>query len=512
MLQQLLADAVGVGAGAVDLVNRDDDGNVRGFRVFDRLDGLRHDAVIGGDHQDHDVGHTCAAGAHGGEGLMAGGVQKSDFGAGGEFHLIGADMLGDAASLMRRDASMAERIQQAGFAVIDMAHDGDDRRARLQVGIDVFVAFQADFDVVIGDAAGFMAEFGDHQLGGVGVDRLRQGRHDAELHQGFDDFIAAGGHAVGELLDGDGLGENHFADDFQAVGAEQFELGLAALALALAADRGEAADFLVLAFQGGLDVDFAGAAAVVADFFRGDHGGAALGGGRADAADAARGVFVVLGGGTAAGFQAQGFGRGGGHRGAADRGWCSGGGGGGFGRGLGRGGFGLFGLNRFRVLFGALGLELFLVLAAAGFLGGGEDRDFFLLAAFGLADRGDPLLFGEHALAGGDFGGGERAWRRAAGRGACRADAGGAHRGGGGGGFGGEFVEGRRGLGFGAGRQREGGGLLGRGGTWDAAGGQAALFADFDLHDLGTAVRKTLPHGTGVDSMAGIAARHRAER
>jgi hypothetical protein len=58
-------------------------------------------------------------------------------------------------------------------------------------------------------------------------------------------------------------------------------------------------------------------------------------------------------------------------------------------RGLARGGF--------------VGLALFF-LAAAGFLGGGEDGDLFLFAAFGLALGGDALLF-QHALAGGDLAG-----------------------------------------------------------------------------------------------------------
>ena len=49
-----------------------------GLRVVERLDGLRHDAVVGRDHQDGDVGDLGAAGAHGGEGLVAGRVDERD--------------------------------------------------------------------------------------------------------------------------------------------------------------------------------------------------------------------------------------------------------------------------------------------------------------------------------------------------------------------------------------------------------------------------------------------------
>ena len=55
-LGELLEHAVGVGVGAVHLVDRDDDRDVGGLRVVDRLDGLGHDAVVGGDDQHDDVG------------------------------------------------------------------------------------------------------------------------------------------------------------------------------------------------------------------------------------------------------------------------------------------------------------------------------------------------------------------------------------------------------------------------------------------------------------------------
>ena len=47
--------------------------------------------------------------------------------------------------------------------------------------------------------------------------------------------------------------------------------------------------------------------------------------------------------------------------------------------------------------------------APARFLGGGEDRDLLLLAAFGFAPGGVALLFVQRPLPGGQFGGGQRA-------------------------------------------------------------------------------------------------------
>ena len=171
VLQQFLADPVGSRVGPVDLVDRDDDRNLGRLRVADRLDGLLHDAVIGGDDQHDDVGDIGAARAHRGKGLMARRIDKGDLLAVGERHAVGADMLRDAAGLAAGDVGLAQRVEQRGLAVVDMAHDRDDRGARLQhVGL-VGLAAQADLDIGLGDAAHAVAELGDDQLGGVGVDR-----------------------------------------------------------------------------------------------------------------------------------------------------------------------------------------------------------------------------------------------------------------------------------------------------------------------------------------------------
>ena len=69
--------------------------------VVDGFERLRHDAVVGRDHQDDDVGDLGAAGAHAGEGFVAGRIDEDDLAA---VHLdvIGADVLRDAAGFARR--------------------------------------------------------------------------------------------------------------------------------------------------------------------------------------------------------------------------------------------------------------------------------------------------------------------------------------------------------------------------------------------------------------------------
>ena len=124
---ELLHRALDVGVGLVDLVDRDDDRHFRGARVVDGLDRLRHDRVVRGDDQHGDIGHAGASGAHRGKRLVARSIEERDLLA-FPVHLIGADVLGDAAELLLGDVRAADRVEQRGLAVVDVAHNGDHRR------------------------------------------------------------------------------------------------------------------------------------------------------------------------------------------------------------------------------------------------------------------------------------------------------------------------------------------------------------------------------------------------
>src|ERR1019366_1247081 len=130
-LGHLRAYPFGVRTLLVDLVDRDDDRHVGCARVVDRLVGLRLRAVVGGDDDHRDVGDPRAARAHRGERLVARGVEEGDRLA-AVMHLVGADVLGAPARLAGRDLGLANRVKQRRLAVIDVAHDRDDRRPRLE--------------------------------------------------------------------------------------------------------------------------------------------------------------------------------------------------------------------------------------------------------------------------------------------------------------------------------------------------------------------------------------------
>ena len=147
VLQQFLHHPLRVGLRLVDLVDGDDDRRLGGLGVANRLDRLRHDAVVGRHDQNDDVGDLGAARAHRGEGRVTRGVDEGDGPAARRDDLIGADVLGDAARFARHHIGVPDRVEQRRLAVVDMAHDGDDRRARNGGAFVVGLIEQAFLDI-----------------------------------------------------------------------------------------------------------------------------------------------------------------------------------------------------------------------------------------------------------------------------------------------------------------------------------------------------------------------------
>ena len=112
LLGELLAHAGRVGVLAVDLRDRDDDRHLGRACVADRLDRLRHHAVVGGDHEDRDVGDLRAARPHGGERLVARRVDERDAPA-VAVDLVRADVLRDATGLAGDDVRVADACRAA---------------------------------------------------------------------------------------------------------------------------------------------------------------------------------------------------------------------------------------------------------------------------------------------------------------------------------------------------------------------------------------------------------------
>src|SRR3954453_21565578 len=258
VLRELAADLRRVGALLVALVDGDDNRDVSRLRVVERLDRLRHHTVVGGDDEDRDVGDLRTTGTHGGERLVARCVDEGDRAVlllDRRVHLVSADVLSDAAGLARLHVGRADRVEELGLSVVDVTHDGDDRRPRdevlfVLVSIELEVEALQDLSVLLlgRDDLHVPAELGAEELQRLFRSGLRRRHHLAELGEhDLHERRRVAADAVGEVGE---AGTTRQADDLAVAvrdlhaadrrGLHVVEL-LTPLLLRLAATRGATA-------------------------------------------------------------------------------------------------------------------------------------------------------------------------------------------------------------------------------------------------------------------------------
>ena len=123
--------------------------------------------------------------------------------------------------------------------MVNMAHHGHNRRTRNQLFGLILNAFDPQFDVAFRNTAHTVAEFFNNQLGRIGINALRDSRHDAVFHQRLDNLTLTGGHTVGKFLHGNGFRQDHITHHADLIGTQAFKLGLTAFTPTLATDRCE---------------------------------------------------------------------------------------------------------------------------------------------------------------------------------------------------------------------------------------------------------------------------------
>ena len=128
VLGQFLLYAVTIRAWLIDLVDRNNNFGTRRFCVADRLDRLRHNAVIRRYHKDCDIGRIGAAHTHCRERLVSRSIQEGNLLSVNGYR-ISADMLCDAACLFCDHMRIPDGIQQGGFTMVNMPHNADNRRS-----------------------------------------------------------------------------------------------------------------------------------------------------------------------------------------------------------------------------------------------------------------------------------------------------------------------------------------------------------------------------------------------
>ena len=195
--------------------------------MVDRLDRLGHDAVVGGDDQDDDVGHLGATGAHGRKGSVTRGIDKGDL-AVVNHDLRSADGLRNAARLAGSNAGVTDGVEQRRLAVVDVTHDGDDRGARLEVG--GIVVEREGVLLLGGDDLDLTAQVVGNELDEVVGHGLRHGERRTQQEQALDDVVGRNVERLGKLLDGNALGD---LDGVEVLGVHALGQRLLYLALLL---------------------------------------------------------------------------------------------------------------------------------------------------------------------------------------------------------------------------------------------------------------------------------------
>ncbi len=181
MLEQLLLHLARVRRRQVDLVDGDDDRLAGVLGVADRLLRLRHDTVVGGDDQDHDVGDVRAASAHGGERGVSRRVEERDAAVPVDFDVVRPHVLGDTAGLAGDHVRLADVVEQRRLAVIDVAHHGDDRRPgshALRIRL-LDIADHVSAVLVLSDR--LVSQLVSDQLDLIEIEPLVDGHHQAEV-------------------------------------------------------------------------------------------------------------------------------------------------------------------------------------------------------------------------------------------------------------------------------------------------------------------------------------------
>jgi hypothetical protein len=213
-LGELLLDTIRVGRREIDLVDRHDQRHVRGPDVGHRLAGRGHHAVIRRHHQHSYVRSLRPAGAHSGEGLMAGGVQEGDLPT-VDINLVRANVLRNAAGFPLRYVGGADGIEQLGLAVVDVAHDGDHRRPWLGVRVCLRLDAAGLEVLALATEGRFLfqrlpAQALGNASGGREIDLLIDGGHHAHLHQLLDDLNTCGFQHLGQFANGENTGQGYW--------------------------------------------------------------------------------------------------------------------------------------------------------------------------------------------------------------------------------------------------------------------------------------------------------------
>ena len=214
ILGQLLLYALNVCGGLINLIHGNNDLDAGCLCMVNRLNGLRHYAVVRCHHKDCNIRSVRAAHTHGGEGFMSGRIQEGDVTA-VQRNGICTDVLRDAAGLALGYVRLTDRIQQGSLTVVNVTHNADYGRSLLQILLVLLVLLQELLDDV--NLHFLLAKdliIHRERLSLFIRNLLVQG-HNLPFHKELlDQRCGLLLHLIRKILDGNGLGKGDHLDHF----------------------------------------------------------------------------------------------------------------------------------------------------------------------------------------------------------------------------------------------------------------------------------------------------------
>ena len=123
-------------------------------------------------------------------------------------------MLGNPTGFAIGHFRFTQRVQKRGLAVVNVTHHCHHRGTRGFIAIIIISRDNRILDIAFRYAAHFMAQILGDNLRRIGINHIINLRHHALLHQHFNHIDGALGHAIGQFLNGNRIGQLHGAGDF----------------------------------------------------------------------------------------------------------------------------------------------------------------------------------------------------------------------------------------------------------------------------------------------------------
>ena len=167
----------------------------------DSLPGSRHHRVVSRNNNNSYIGNLSTAGTHGRESLVSGRIEEGYLTTTFQRNAVSSNMLGNTSRLAGDDICIADVVEQRGFSMVNMAHDGDNRRPWHELALIIYLLAYGLLNLRT-HVFGLETKLFSHHIYGFCVEPLVDRGHDSDAHQRRNNFGNAYIHHRSQLADG----------------------------------------------------------------------------------------------------------------------------------------------------------------------------------------------------------------------------------------------------------------------------------------------------------------------